>query len=524
MNKSFWYIFFICLTASGEAAADMEINPESLVVLKQKDTLYVRSRFSASQDVVVKVSGKFGYNGQVNFLGGFLVPRDAPMRPEGLDKGLLIHQCGDDATPWNLNGTYIGGNHGASDVLEVTSKAHGLAVADVGSAWRDEAGVNFHVLKIINPDQVLIISDNKGQGPYWSFTRAIKGAKLARVGNEATMAFETAKLTQLWPACRMNSKEYLVDGKNQLPEGVPTKCEYLDIAEDYDIVCPDAVLASVTNNPGKQADFTAPGLAAVVNNQITYRFLPRGACVVRHHSTVKRDFQLGYMGFIQSAPLTRGVFDTHEYFIPKTLPFKVGDQQFDFRGIQDFSFPLKNGCEFMAAKNNLEDPANPPDRFIQFLGKMENGKVARKIGYALGYSLTEGVTRPEIRAKNAKMPLWIWKTSKTYPHAIDNGMGKDIKAGTFFDCTAYRQYFDASANTNATCVYGHWQGDDYILYAHYHRPVEKDIIALPPSLAGRKITVIEKTPSVTILSGDKVPAGGVTLSVKDGYGYVVLKI
>ena len=514
-------VFFM---ASWGAAADMEINPESLVVLKQKDTLYVRSWFSPSQDVVIKVSGKFGYNGQVNFLGGLLAPRAAPMQSEELDKGLSFHQCGDDATPWCLNGTYIGGNHGASDVIEVTSKAHGLTVADLGSAWRDATNVTFYVMKIVSPDQVWVMSENNGKEPCWSFTRTLKGPELTRAGSEKALAVESNKLVQLCPACRMNKKEYLVDGKNPLAEGVPTNCAFLDVAEDYDIVCPDAVLAAARKNPGKEIDYVAPGLAAVVNNRITYRFLPQGACVVKHHSTALRDFQLSYMGFIQSAPLKRGDFDTHEYFVPKTLPFKVGDQQFDFKAIQDFSFPLKNGCEFMAAKNNLEDPANPPDRFIQFLGNTEGGKTARKIGYALGYSLVKGITRPEIRAKNAKMPLWIWKTSKTYPHALDDGMGKEVKAGTEFECTAYRQYFDPSANTNATCVYGHRQGDDYILYAHYHRPVEKDTLVVPPSLVGRKFEVIEKTPSVTIFSGDEVPKAGISISVSSEYGHIVLKM
>ncbi|MFA7158371.1 MAG: hypothetical protein WC299_03625 [Kiritimatiellia bacterium] len=524
MKTTIWHAIPVCLLAFGGVAENMEIKPESLGVLKQNDTLYVRSFFSPSQDVVIKVSGRFGYNGQVNFLGGFLVPRAAPMKPEALDQGLSFHQCGDDATPWCLNGTYIGGNHGASDVIEVTSKAHGLTVADLGSAWRDATNVTFYVLKIFSPDQVWVMSENKGKEPYWSFTRALKGPGLTRLEDGKTLAVESSKLVQLWPACRINRKEYLVDGKNPLAEGAPTNCAFLDIAEDYDIVCPDAVLEAVKKNPGKENDFVAPGLAAVVNNRIAYRFLPQGACVVKHHSAALRDFQLSYMGFIQSAPLKRGDFDTHEYFVPKTLPFKVGDQQFDFKAIQDFSFPLKAGCEFMAAKNNLEDPANPPDRFIQFLGNTEGGKTARKIGYALGYSLIEGITRPEIRAKNAKMPLWIWKTSKTYPHAIDDGMGKEVKAGTEFDCTAYRQYFDATANTNATCVYGHRQGDAYILYAHYHRPVEKDLIPLPPSLAGRKVTVIEKTPSVTVLSGAAVTAEGIAVSVTGAYGHIVFKM
>lgn len=141
----------------------------------------------------------------------------------------------------------------------------------------------------------------------------------------------------------------------------------------------------------------------------------------------------------------------------------------------------------------------------------------------MGYSLIEGVTRPEIRAKNAAQPHWIYTTSKSYPAAIDRKMGP-IKAGTVFDCLAYRQYFDASACPDATCVYRHKQGDADILYADYHRSLDKTVIPLPKSLIGKKVEIVEKTPSVTVLSGDTVHAEGVALSVKDNYGYAVLKI
>lgn len=500
-----------------------EVSRDNVVAMRVGDVVYIRSWFSPTQDVVIKVTGKFGYNHQVNFLGGALVSHKAPMTPAAHEAGEPFHGCGDDATPWNINSTYIGGNHGDSDVLQVTAKAHGLTVADTGSAWRDEAGTTFHVIKVDAPDRVLFLSDNVGKGPYWRFIRAIKGSKLTRSDKDQTLPVESVQVTQLWPACRIARQEYLVDGKTPLSDGRAVACEYLDVVDEYDIICPDAVLEAVKTAPGKAADFVAPGLEAVIGNRIVYRFLPQGACVIRHHAEAKRDFQLGYMGFIQSAPLRKAGFDT-QYYVPKTLPFTVDQQRFDFRGIQDFSLKLTKSCDFTAANGNLENPSNPPERFIQFLGKKENGGVSRKIGYALGYSLIEGITRPALRARNARMPLWIYTSSKTYPHAIDEGMGKEVKAGTVFDCVAYRQYFDAAADPNATCVYGHLEGDDYILYADYHRSVEKDVLAVPAKQIGARIELIEKTPSVTILSGDKVLATGLALSVKGDYGYVVVKL
>lgn len=89
---------------------------------------------------------------------------------------------------------------------------------------------------------------------------------------------------------------------------------------------------------------------------------------------------------------------------------------------------------------------------------------------------------------------------------------------------AYRQYIDPSADKNATCLYWHKQGNCHVLYADYHKSVEKDLIKLPAELDGKKISVIEKTPSAKLLTEGTVPPEGVAVSVDGGYGYVVLKL
>ena len=67
-----------------------------------------------------------GENGQVNFNKVFSVPTHPGMKTEDLTGGAVIHANGDDSTPWNINGTYIGANHGCSDSRVITSPAHGL--------------------------------------------------------------------------------------------------------------------------------------------------------------------------------------------------------------------------------------------------------------------------------------------------------------------------------------------------------------------------------------------------------------
>ena len=150
---------------------------------------------------------------------------------------------------------------------------------------------------------------------------------------------------------------------------------------------------------------------------------------------------------------------------------------------------------------------------------------APAIGYALGYSLIRGCTRPQDRAVGAGIALMLHPhTAKSYPRAIDEKMGPRIRAGTEFHCVAYRQYFDPAAYPNATCVYWHPEGEDVVLHADYHRSVERDVLRLPAALAGKRIDVIEKTPSLVLHTGTVVPASGLALSVRDGYGYMVLRL
>ena len=81
----------------------------ALRVVKHGDYVFVRSAFSSHHDLVVRV-GK-GSNRQINFSNTRLVPVSAGMDVGKLNGGTLTHGNGDDATPWNINGTYIGGNH-----------------------------------------------------------------------------------------------------------------------------------------------------------------------------------------------------------------------------------------------------------------------------------------------------------------------------------------------------------------------------------------------------------------------------
>lgn len=512
-------VFLLLAAASGVRGAP---GSGGLRVLKQGAVVYARSAFSAGKDLVVGMAT--GTNGQISFSSVHLVPADVPMAAEALHGGTAIHHPGDDCTPWNLNGTYIGANHGCSDARQVTSPKHGLTVADLGSRWTDADGTAFVIIKLVDSDRFWVLSENTGIGAVWRFKRPAKGAALSRVAGEAVLPIAEQKMVQLTPACRIASQQYLVDGSRPAEDGREIRCEFFEILEEYDIVNPGAIVKDIAERPGVERSFVAPHLDAVVRNRISHRFYADGTTVVEHSSTALQAFDLGYMGFVQSAKLYQGTFDTHEYYIPKTLPFELAGGQYDFRGLQDYREKPPEPFRFAPQVGNVADPANLPERFIQLLGTRDGQAIRRQVGYALGYSLTQGLTRPAERARNAAGAAMLYTSSKSYPTAVDSKMGRRIAAGTTFHCVAYRRYFDPARYVAPTCVYWVPDGAGQVVYIDYHRDVDRDMVQLPAQFTGRRLRVVEKTPSLTLHTPGTVPATGLVLSVSGGYGYIVAEL
>ncbi|MEW6356040.1 MAG: hypothetical protein AB1696_06940 [Planctomycetota bacterium] len=494
-----------------------------LRVVKYGDNVFIRSAFSAQEDLVVRVE-KGANNHQINFFGAFLLNESAGMSEKEVSNGRMIHGNGDDATPWNINGTYIGANHGCSDSRDLTCADHGRTAADLGSEWTDEAGHKFYLIKIADKDHLWFLPENTGKGAVWKFANTYSGSTLKCAARRATITFADNRMVQLHPACRIRKQEYLIEGKKPLQDGKPASCDYLDIVEEYDIISPASLLEDIVKHPGVERDFTGDKLDGVISNHIVYRFHPNGANVIYYTAKALQEFNIGYMGFIQSAKLTKGDYDAHVYYIPKTTPFTRDDIAYDFKSMQDYSSPPKSPLRFTEASKNIEDPKNLPDRFIQLLGRKEDGKVSWEVGYALGYSLVRGLTKPAERAKNASAAITLHTTAKSYPVAIDSQMEPLVPAGTKFDCIAYRQYFRPADQKAATCFYWHEEDGEVVVYADYHKAVDRDILKLPAALTGKTITLIEKTPSLTLRKAKSVPAGGVTVSVTGNYGYVVFKV
>lgn len=524
MKRSFFLLVAVfmldSLITSCNAGAEAKLS-----LFKEDGKVYVRSHFSEKEDLVVAVGLGRG-NKQINFNGTFLIDKDVPLSSGMMKKARLIHGTGDDVPSCHINGTYIGANHGVSSGLQVKCEGHGLTVQNLGSEWEDDKGRKFYLIRVIDENQLLFLGENSSTGPVWSFQMASRDCSVLKSVplNKSISFSEKTRAVQVYPACRIRKQEYLVDGRNKLIEGEPVYCNWFDIVEEYDIINPGSVLADIISHPGVERSFNAEQLDGVIRYNLLYRFYPNGSNTIYHRMKALQDFRMGQMLYICSVRLYNGGTGTLESYVPKTLPFTQDNINYDFRNVQDYSFRLPSPLDFNVKKGNLENPDNPPDRFIQFLGRKEGEKNVREAGFAMGYSMIHGMGIPSERIKNTNNFLNLYISNKTYPFVANGGMLKMITAGTEFYCVCYRQYFDPAQTGNATSFYWNRQEDDTVVYVDYHKKIDRDLVRLPAEMAGRKIGIIEKTPSLEFLSGDTVGEKGVEVSVNDTYGYVVFKL
>ena len=519
-------LFIIALLAFAGSLFASALPADSLQVSRKGNDILIKSEYSPEYFLLQRISlGKRNF--QINFVS-------ATLQDKKTGKEILVHHCTDDSTPLNLNRTYIGANHGCSDADTIILKDHGFTEKDLGKVINKGKadGQKFYIVSIIDKDRFATLSDSaKNSRRPWSFSRIGRNSKLFFEGKELK-GTKYAGIFQYQPCLRFHYQKYIADGK-ELKDGETVICKNFRIEESYDILRPESMLAKQKQNAGKKLDINDPSITAVVLVRLAYDFAPGGVCIIDNYCKALCDFHLSIHGVIQSMCPNSRAFDrkgAHFYYIPKTVPFKkkykvkvgkkIEEREFSFnflKGENFFRFPWPS-VTFSEKSGNIADVNNPPDSSIQFLGKYDkNGKFVPVLGYALGYSMTEGDSVPAVRKKQAKGFWWVHSTRKTYPSAAGD---INVKAGKEFHTYAYRQYFDAAPRKDISGnMYYHKLKDAWYIYLDYQKSVKDEFVSLPDCVKGMKLSVVEKTPSVSF----KETKGGILLNVKDGYGRLVLK-
>lgn len=429
----------------------------------------------------------------------------------------VIHQTTDDGAPIKLASTYIGGQHGSSDMVVVTKASHGKTVMDVGSEWLDSASNKFYIIRIFDANTIWFLGENTGVGNIWSFSTMAAGTITHSAGATNTGSITTPTILnsqQLLPSIKNHSVQLLVNGNIDVNADMKVKGSFVDIIQTYDIVNPASVLANVRASLGSgvQPDLNVGNSAFTVNKNL--RILADGTNIVKTTFTFNQEANLDYIGFIQSSKMyTSGTLTKVKMFVPKSLT--IGG--YAFNTVADFTANPGSVLDFTSAY--WGDVNSPVDRVTQFLALASD---ARQHAFTMGYIPNYGVMASR---KDEVTNAWSFFTSsKSYPHAVDSKV-TPIASGTVMQSKAFRKYFDVTTMpAGRVSNYFVEDGTDTYLYVEYNGVIS-DTITIPTAYQGKTITLIEKSANVSYT--DSVTGATLAVNVVSANpltGYLVLKL
>lgn len=506
---------------------DLSPRNTALTVVLDATYIYVRSRWSPALDLVQRVS----YAAAGAFSNNVINPYDARTIPAATAAADTIAACatgttlvlqGDDAAPVFYNNTYIGANHGAQVVHEITKAGHGKAVADIGSIW-SAGGYQWTIMRIVDANKLWVMSQNTGGTPWAFVTATLVGSTLVHVSgatNTANIVPTVDALTQLLPAVKNHDRIIRLDGRSVIAASGVYYCEYLDVVDAYDICNPASALAYVQSQVGgsTQPDFTAAAVTSDARLSTTYRYGSNGACSVHTLFHAKSALTLTRFGIVQANVVTFAGKTLLQY-MPKVGAIVGALKTWNFADTEDITIQIETINMLTASWTDANDP---PDRMAQIVELAGD----KEFGHVIGYGLQRGITAPATRKTTVNNAGFVYSSRKMYPNA-DTGVSYPagvMPANTVLSAVAYRSLYcleDLPADFAVFTWY--YDGDDIILVMDLHETVTAMAVPLPPWFTGKSATVINASGSFTlhtpIVTGD-----GIVISVSGGYGQASIKL
>ena len=520
----------LALVAAMSAACALQAETPRVTVLRSGRNALVRCAFNDKEDLVVDVqdANEFAY----------LVAKGTPLAQ--YKKGRCIHRGTDDFSAMMIDGFgHLSGNHGSYFGHLLTLPGHGLAEADIGATVVHGSGERLCIVDVPDGDHLLLHPYGRpGREPKFKFF-----SDGAYAYGDRTLAPKETNRCQVWPMNRFRVFEWKTSDGKSVPDGVEVTSDHVDLEMEHDVVDPRSLVEYLHRNPGRRflprltttrsiavMDMERPSaemagymsLSSLLSVKTRFSYQPYCARTVDRVTRFNvpiasvNALDLIYMPNWGDEPFANTFF-----YIPRLKKMTLTG----WNGNPDVEVDLSAGVvmpsppwkvSYHVPKSDCLDPEYMPDRFIRIGGRPD-----RRVGVVLGYSPLHGVSAIENRCAERKLAYFFWHTGKMYPYIYNL---TDVKAGRTIAHSGYTQYFDPMREPDATSFYHHRDGDAHLVYLDFHRSLSGKTIRLPPEFAGKKISVVERTPSVTLRSGDVVPADGLVLDVADGRGSLVLKL
>ncbi len=357
----------------------------------------------------------------------------------------------DETPPALLNGEDIGGNHGFPCETAAVCPSHGKTPEDIGSLWRDEAGILWTLLKAEAPDRLSFVSENLGTDDAdFRFAGEIRGTlSFVSDGIHRDPVRPEAQFPrqQMRPAVRFLRKDlsYEKDGARRPFFAGVSGADSFRMEEEYEIVNPATVADALRRGRPAGGYPAPPSLAAgdaMMNVRLTYDVADDGTVLCRFHlrlldGRISWKGHLGIMYQVKSDVFDRGVWRV----IPGVRPLTERGVTYDFsRPLNTSQDPFPNALA--VRPEDWEDPSHPQDRQLDLIrgpGGPAFGDGDCIAGFAAGY-LPVGDGDPAFRREHLDASLFIVGSRKTYPNFLGSAGGggesfREMKG------VAYKKYY-----------------------------------------------------------------------------------
>ncbi|MEG1232320.1 MAG: hypothetical protein RSE18_00670 [Acinetobacter sp.] len=480
---------------------------------------YIRTPYNSTLDLVQQVR----YGSNTTWSNNVINPWEVRTIPKSTAKdgviaafssGAILASQGDDAAPLNYNGTYIGANHGAYIVHEVTVNAHGKTYADVGSRWTQGANI-FTIVRIVDVNKLWLVSQNTGS-TYWQFvTTSLNGLALTHstgATNTASFTPSADTLTQLLSAVNNHTKKIVADGFKELTTAGVYDVESIEFIDSYDIMNPPAILTYLQGRTGTatEQNLSVDSIASEVRVSVTYRYVLNGSCTVSTQLHKKANINFSFAGLVQANPLNYSGKTLIEY-ANKMKPVTVGGTPYDISATIDAT---SNTAVISMLKSDWLDATNPPDRMLNLVKNGSN----KEFGQVLGYSLTRGATKPSIRQNTTDAGFFNNPTTKkVYPKALVSNLDTVVNA------VAYRSLYNPNLLPEATVYTWYEDNGEIFVVLDIHQSASMLKLPLPAMFNGKSAEVIDSYANFTLHS-EIVSDGGLLCSIVNSYASVTIRL
>lgn len=518
--------------ASSSAPALHGAITDRVVVARRGDQLLIRTKWDGDTDLVQLIAMKSGLSyvpDMVNFMGARLVPNDQIDALAGFNTATGANILGaqsDDATPFLIEGSFLGANHGCDKLKRVPATAHGKTVEDIGSVWTDSLARRWVLMTIVNANTLEFISENQSTLPEYSFHATLSGTTLTHAANAlhtgAISITSTVTTYQLYPAINNIAKAVKLDGVTDItagPDGIYT-CDFLDIEHSYSVTNVGEVVAYAQARAGSAVapDYADNSIPTDLAAPIRYRFGPKHSCTVGHGVTTQRELSFGYIGFVQAVKLSISGTNTLWTYVPRLNPITVGSNTYDFSAQHNMAGFADN---VYFTTPTWADANNPPSSMTYIV---KNSGGTKLHSFTMGYTPDRGVGVPALRKTLVGEAGRIANTSKHYLEGVEY-TGSAFPGGVLpedveYSVVGYRA-FTNNADDFPHGPEGCWylDGDDVIVVLDFDTTQTNYTFELPSWMDGKVATVIESD-AFTLHSA--TASSGITVSSTAGRGIVRL--